>query len=85
LEWDRMTEKCVGGMGAPCGTDKGLSLSCKLEGMECLGGRCRKPKDVHGALVNAFCNDDLDCKEGLQCRESVTPTMLKIKRCYSYS
>lgn len=76
------------GPGGPCGTDRGLSVHCrdvgKSETLECVEGRCRNPENLHSGDVSAFCGDDLDCKNGLECRESETPAVIKIKRCYHH-
>lgn len=81
LVWDRETEACQVGPGGPCGSQSGLSVSCR-SGLDCIEGRCRAEAEVGSRAVGAFCNDSVDCKKGLECRVSETKTMLKIGRCY---
>jgi hypothetical protein len=82
LEWEVSSSKCLVGKGAPCGQDKDLTLHCKTP-FECLQGRCRNSTEIHLGGENAFCGDDLDCKEGLKCMESRVPTAVKTRRCYT--
>jgi hypothetical protein len=81
LEWDSMTEKCFVGKSALCGDDKGLEINCKSP-FECLQNRCRISSEIHSVTENNFCQDDMDCKEGLKCQESRLLTVVKTQRCY---
>jgi len=82
VEWDAMKEKCFAGKQSPCGIDRGLQINCK-DDYQCIQGRCRNEKEMGKGEVNSFCNDDLDCKTGLICKNSEIATVIKVKRCYS--
>jgi len=81
LEWDTVSQKCLVSKNALCGEHDGLQINCKSP-FECLEGRCRNSSEIHSFQENKFCQDDLDCKEGLKCLESRVQTQVITRRCY---
>lgn len=48
----------------PCGTADGITLVCEDDKF-CIEGRCRK--EIRSATKNFYCDEDIDCQEGLKC------------------
>lgn len=55
---------CVASYNAPCGTDNGIKIVC-ASGKSCIEGRCRS--EIRSRAKNIWCNEDIDCQEGLKC------------------
>lgn len=69
-------EQCFVSSKAPCGTTNGLTLVCET-GRDCVDGRCRSKSEIRAQPVGAYCNEDIDCQDGLKCKlrlESFLPT-----------
>jgi len=62
------SSQCLISESGPCGTDRGLELSCQ-PGYECLEGRCRDPvKGVRRIPEGGLCHESIECQVGLECR-----------------
>ena len=67
LQWNPQTQECKIALSGPCGTSKGLKISCQA-GLECLEGRCRDVGQLRKNPLNYSCNENIDCQEGFACK-----------------
>ncbi len=61
-----LNDECVASDNVPCGTSDGIKLVCE-DGRTCIEGRCRRPSQIRSSAKGFYCDEDIDCQEGLKC------------------
>ncbi|KAG4071885.1 hypothetical protein HA402_006046 [Bradysia odoriphaga] len=68
-----LNDDCVVRFNAPCGTTDGITIVCE-KGKTCVEGRCRS--QIRSRTKYVFCDEDIDCEEGLKCIEKKVPPIV---------